>query len=258
MNKAVETARRAAAILGEPLKLALYPNKCICCGKILDEDKQICSLCRHWIERVDAKKRCLVCGYDKRHCRCKSNVYHFKGMVAPFYNAGLAQRAFYQYKFTPKKHYASYFSAKMADTVRKELANIKFDCICVVPTSGKTIRQKGFDHAGLLAKQLGELLGLPVCDVLVRLKGGKPQHTLSLKERFLNARGRYTFKKHINAGRVLLVDDILTSGATLDECSRQLLFAGADEVYCVTALITDPEFEPGSYAKQIDLMIVDC
>ncbi|MBE6728206.1 MAG: ComF family protein [Ruminococcaceae bacterium] len=243
----------------DPAKQSIYPNKCICCGRFLNEGENLCELCAHWIERINRQKRCLVCGLEKQRCRCKYNAYHFAGVVAPFYNAGIAKRAFYKYKLIPKKHYALYFASEMVKTIKSELADIKFDAVCYVPTAIKTVRYKGFDHAGILAHKIGETLNLPVLDdVIIRKKGGKKQHTLSSKERFKNVRGRYGIDKRISGMKILLVDDILTTGATLDECSRQLLFAGAQSVYCVTALITDNDYKISDYAKNIEFMIVDC
>lgn len=249
---------RLHSIIIEPIKLALYPNKCICCGRLLPEGKTLCELCHHHIERVNLNKRCKVCGFEKQFCRCKYNVYHFEGVVAPFYNAGLAQKALYNYKLFLKKQYSRYFAAKMVQCVKRELSDREFDAVCYVPTAHNTIRYKGFDHAGLLAEQIGELLNIPVySDVLFRKKGGRKQHTLSQKERYKNVRGRYGFNRRVDNKNILLVDDILTTGATLDECSRQLLFAGAESVYCVTALITAPNYKISDYAENLEFMLVD-
>ena len=66
----------------------------------------------------------------------------------------------------------------------------------------------------------------------------KQQHKLSIKNRLTNVNGKFYFNYRIDGATVLLVDDIRTTGATLDECAKMLLYAGADKVYCVTALAT--------------------
>ena len=230
----------------------LYPKKCICCGERIPEDEDLCKFCRHWIERVPAEKRCAYCGLIKEHCQCDSCAYHFVEMIAPFYNSGLAQQGFYRLKFGGRRHYANFFAREMAKAVHSECFGVTFDAICYVPVSKKHYRQRGFDQSELLAKELAKCLKAPLLeDAILCQFSGKTQHELSWKERFTAIRQKYRVGMPIK-GRVLLVDDIKTSGATLDECARELLFAGADEVYCATALISDPQFQvTAEYTKEI-------
>ncbi len=230
----------------------LYPRKCICCGERISDDEDLCKFCHHWIERVPAEKRCSECGLIKDHCQCSICAYHFVKVVAPFYNSGLAQRGFYRLKFGLRRHYAKFFAQEMAKTVHSEFFGVTFDAVCYVPISRKHYHQRGFDQSKLLATEISKCLKTPLLqDAILCQFGGKTQHELSWKERFTAIRQKYRVGMDVK-GRILLVDDIKTSGATLDECARELLFAGADEVYCVAALISDPNFEVTSeYTKEI-------
>ncbi len=229
-----------------------YPRHCVCCNTRIAEEEQICTFCRHWIERIPPEKRCLRCGMLKEHCQCNACVYHFEHLTAPFYNAGLAQQGFYRLKFGGRAHYARFFAAEMARSVRTEFYGTEFTGICYVPISRKHLRQRGFDQSKELARELSKILNLPFLeDRLICRTSGKTQHTLSWDERFEAAHGKYAVSGPVN-GRILLVDDIKTSGATLDECARELLFAGADEVWCVSALINDTKFETiSAYAQEV-------
>lgn len=220
-----------------------FPNTCLCCDRMIRHDELICPICAAHLERMDAAKRCLACGLPKTRCQCRGYAYHFAAVIAPFYNIGLARRAVYRYKFHRRKRNARFLSAEMAKAVQKEYADIPFSGVAFVPTSRKHIFLRGFDQAERLAERTAKQLGLPfLADALVHLPGGKTQHKLSREERFRSVRGFYKGGMPLS-GNVLLADDIKTTGATLDECARQLLLAGADKVYCVTAAISDMNME---------------
>lgn len=230
--------KTAVQALLRPAVLALYPRRCVCCGRLIDESEWLCLVCYRKIERTDAEKRCLSCGQEKSRCVCKSRAFYFKSVIAPFYHTGLARRALYAYKLGARRHYAAFFAGEMAKSVRMEYAGLRFDGVCFVPTSARSLRRRGFDQAAELAYRTAELLGLPVCaDILCCRRDGEEQHTLSAKERLSAARKRYSFENRADGLRLLLVDDIMTTGSTLDACAHQLLLAGAESVCCVTALI---------------------
>jgi predicted amidophosphoribosyltransferase len=97
--------------------------------------------------------------------------------------------------------------------------------------------KRGYNQAYLLAERVASMLSLPVDSTLKRTLFSSTQHKRgSAEERFENAYDSYKMKKAVK-GRVLLIDDIKTTGASLEACSRELLKAGADEVYCLTALV---------------------
>lgn len=222
---------------------AIFPDKCVCCGRIVAKGKQICPACAEHIECFEAEKRCLQCGLVRKRCRCKNRVYHFSGLIAPFYNAGLAKRGFYKYKLGKREHFADFFASAMALSVRSEYGNIKFDGICGVPPSRGRKRKFGYNPPDQLGRIISERLGIPYIENALGCRNIKSaQHKAKGKERFSAVKGRYFPRKPLKNMKILLVDDISTTGATLDECSRQLLRAGAYEVWCVSALITDRDY----------------
>lgn len=223
-----------------PVKLALYPRKCICCGRAVNESSRLCPYCASHFERINPEKRCIRCGKEKRNCECGARTHYFESIIAPFYNSGLARYTLYTYKLSPKPHYAEYFAAEMAHSVKLEYSDIQFDAICYVPTSYRSKMKRGFDQAKELAEQLGRILNLPVLHGLLRrYPGGSGQHGLSLEQRDNAAKKRYYCSGRADAKKLLLVDDIATTCSTLDACTHRLLRAGAYEVHCITALISD-------------------
>ncbi len=243
--KPLQTVKRA-------FMQTFYPQRCVCCGKLIEEDEKICIFCRRWIERVNTEKRCLRCGYEKKNCKCGQYTFHFERIIAPFYNIGLAQRGFYRLKFQNHPSFAVYFAEEMARCIREEYYGFVFSGICYVPTSRRHLYQRGFDQSEELARELSKILKLPLyTQALIHCIGGKTQHKLDKQARFEAIRGQYKTGMRLS-GRILLVDDIMTTGATLDECARELLFAGADEVDCVTVLISGFEQEIQSeYTRKV-------
>ncbi len=220
---------------------ALFPNVCVACGEIIPESEHLCEYCAEMAEMVDFTKCCIRCGMPKKECRCSKRVFHFNGCAAPFYNDGVMQKAMYRFKFGKKEYITKFFAEKMALTVKTAYSDINFDIVTFVPTTFKRKMSRGFNQSELLAKKISKILNTPLLSDLIKCKkSAKIQHTLKFDERFKNVKGRYECNRNykLNGKTVLLVDDIKTTGATLDECAKQLLLLGADRVYCVTGLMT--------------------
>ena len=224
---------------------SLFPNHCMCCNEIIDENEFLCDYCYEMIERFDAEKRCIVCGLDKDKCDCKRIIYHFEGCVVPFYNKGIAKESLYKLKLSHKDYYTEFFAREIVLRINEEMPDIKFDGICYVPGDIFSNLKRGFNQAELLARRISEIMGIPIeRKALYVKKKGKGQHNLTGHERFINVRGLYGYNYKNTGKTLLLIDDIKTTGATLDECTRQLLFSGAHHVYCACALATTFEKNP--------------
>ncbi len=212
---------------------AIYPKKCICCSELIDENSFLCSKCNGLIERNNIDNICLACGFEKENCVCKYNVYRFDSLVCVFKNDGFAQRAYYGYKFNKKQHYANFFALEMCSAIKKCYDDINFDFICSVPPA----RRYDYDHSGYIAKKISVYLNLPyVNNILSCAKRTKKQHKSTIKERLINTEGKYKHNFLVKNANILLIDDIKTTGATLDECAKELLYAGANSVYCAAVL----------------------
>ncbi len=219
---------------------ALFPRKCISCGEIIDNKEHLCDYCYSKIKRVDLSKTCKRCGNIKKYCECKKRVFHFDSLTAPFYNSDVAQDAMYRFKFKRLASYSDFFAWEMVKAVKSAYYDKDIDGIVYVPMHTFKKLRRGFNQSELLAKKLSSLLGIALYkDVLSVKYRSKKQHKMLLKDRFKNVKGMYSFNKTVTGKNILLVDDIKTTGATIDECSKQLLLAGADNIYCVTGLISD-------------------
>lgn len=213
----------------------IFPKRCAVCARVIPYKEMLCVSCALKIKPI-SEQRCLKCGQIKKRCECNKYAYHFRGIVSPFENKDAAQNAVYGYKFIKNIDAADFLSAKMAKAVVENFENINFDCVTSVPMHYFKKYLTGFDHTGILAKRTANELNLPYKKLLTKAHKNQTQHSLGAKERFKNVKNVYVAKQN-NFNNVLLVDDIKTTGATLDECARKLMLSGTQNVYCVTAVI---------------------
>ena len=214
----------AAARSGVRLLDLLFPPKCPFCQAVLEQPRDpVCPKCRlslPWLvgERADRPVEFST------HC------------LSPLAYRGAVVGAVHRYKFPGNPSYAAPYGILVAQCVRDHLAQSP-DAVTWAPLSRKRRRKRGFDQGELLARAVARELELPVAGVLVKALDTPPQSGLNgAEQRRANALGAYQLRQGcgLHGRRVLLVDDVVTSGATLGECARLLLQAGAAEVLCAT------------------------
>lgn len=219
---------------------ALFPSTCVVCNEIIEDGDYFCAICDEYLKHCMSDKICTKCGLPKSKCDCKRNAFHFNGCIAPFYNDTSARTAMYAFKFRKKEYIANFFAEQMALFVKQCYNDIKFDVIVYVPLFKLRQLWRGYNQSFLLAKRISEILQIPVKENALGCRfRRRTQHSTKLKHRFENVKDKYYCKCSMNGKTVLLIDDIKTTGATLDECTKQLMLSGADRVYCLTGLITD-------------------
>ena len=196
----------------------LFPPRCMFCRRVLDQGL-ICRDCAAKLER---------CGPVKGHGE------FFSKCVAALYYAGDVRSALLRYKFNGRRAYAAGFAQLLAEVIRDEYPG-QYDLITWAPISAKRLRERGYDQARLLAEQTAKLLDMEAVPTLRKTRHTKPNSSLKGREaRNANVLGAYEAldPEAVRGRRVLLIDDIVTTGATLSECARMLLMAGAEDVIC--------------------------
>lgn len=218
-----------------------YPKRCVGCGKII-KTGFLCENCQG-IERVTVKV-CDRCGLAAVACDCKKNAFHFDGMTGVFYNAGLAQEIVYRFKNLASTETADFLADNIVRRVADRFPEIKFDGVCAIPMYTQKKIKRGYNQADLIAKRVAKFLGVDYYkNALSRINKGAVQHKLKYEERFYNVRGKYKANIRLDGKKILLIDDIRTSGATFDECARLLKRAGASCVIAASALVTQNYIE---------------
>lgn len=219
----------------------LFTNRCRWCGEVTDVRKKDCDRCLEALDRIDGEI-CLYCGCKTSDCRCKKQKSFYKHVCAPFYYRTSAEKAIHRLKFGGKTEVAELLANEMYSCFLERYGEYDFDICTFVPASKKSIKERGFNQSEMLANNLAKLAELKVAPLLVKLRDTPPQHLLPRIKRSGNLLGVIDFNEDADIDvtdmRILLVDDIKTTGATLNECAKTLMIHGAAEVLCLTAAIS--------------------
>ena len=146
-------------------------------------------------------------------------------------------------KFYGRNEAAVVLGAQMYDTVVREYGSNPADVVCCVPLSESSLLKRGYNQSQLLGEQVAGLLGKPLAaNALTKAIDCPPQHSVGMRDRWSNVLGVFGVENReaVLGKTVLLVDDVMTTGATLNECARALKEAGAREVFCVVCTVTRP------------------
>ena len=198
----------------------LFPPKCILCGKLLKSNEQ--DLCREC--RVDSPE------YPNR----KENIQFLDSFTAVWYYEGSVRRSLLRYKFYGARSFANGYGRLLAMKLLQTHPE-GFDCLTWVPVSPLRKFCRGYDQVELLADAVGRELGMTPVPLLKKVRHNRPQSGIrDAAKRRGNVLGVYreVNREEISGKRILLLDDILTTGATAGECARVLLTAGAKEIHC--------------------------
>lgn len=223
-----------------PLSL-LFPPKCPACGGLAEEENGFCAACEASLPRITGP-RCSVCGapmgseFAMPSCAdCRGGTPYEKCFVPFVYRDGI-RRAITKMKFRSRPAAYRCFARAIAD----EMGGFRPDHVTYVPQSRLANRRRGYNQSKLIALELGRILGVPVKGVLRRIEGGEDQVGLSRNRRLLNARRLYRAKAERLDGVWLVVDDVMTTGATMRACCSLLRKMGCARVYGAAVARTEP------------------
>lgn len=198
----------------------LFPPKCILCGKLLE--RQETDLCR-------------ACREESPECLGKHKNFSFlDSWAAIWYYEKNIRQSILRFKFRRARHYADVYGRLLAMRLL-QLYPEGFDVLTWVPISRARRFTRGYDQVELLARAVGRELGMKPIKALKKMRNNRPQSGISGQaQRRANVLGVYRVisPARVQGKRILLLDDIITTGATAGECARVLLTAGAKEVHC--------------------------
>ena len=208
----------------------LYPLRCPFCGKIVNETAD-CKSCTATLPFVGGDL-CPRCGRERAYCCCAGSNFAFDRCVAPFYYEGVVRRGIINCKFHAKQASASAFAHYTAQAVQSAYNKEQFDFVAFVPLTRAEYCKRGFNQSELFARALARALSLPCRPVLQKPHDVAPQRSLPASGRWTNVSGAFISPSRLDGARVLLADDIVTTGATLSDCAHALKAAGASRVCC--------------------------
>jgi len=216
----------------------LYPPECVLCGRPLDTTGVLCPSCRATLRPIDGP-RCRRCADrldDPRAdvcLRCGTHVRFVDRLIAVgAYDDGWG-RVVRTFKFDRERAAGRFLGEVLADYAERTLDPAGADVVTFVPMTLRERRRRGFNPARVLAKAVSRRLDLPLRTTLMKARDTRPQATLPQAEREVNLRGAFrSVRSHTQ--RVLLVDDICTTGSTAEECARTLKEHGCTAVTVLT------------------------
>jgi len=207
----------------------LFPPKCVLCGKLLqDAETDLCHSC--WENAPFFTKRKIHFSFIARW----TAVWYYKDNV---------RLSLLRYKFRRRRNYATCYGKLLAMKLQNAHFD-DFDVLTWVPISYLRKLRRGFDQVELLAKAAAAELGVPAVPVMKKIRHTPPQSRLkSAAQRRANILGAYRVcdPDAVQGKRILLLDDIITTGATISECARMLTLAGADTVCCAAVAVASHE-----------------
>ena len=218
----------------------IYPRRCAVCHRILSDQKRLCCPeCRNVFKRID-KDYCLKCGKpvrtEEEYCTdCAEKHRSFDRGRSAFLYDDRMRRSMVRYKYYGNREYGRYFAVEMYRNLRDEVIRWSPDLIVPIPLTRAKLRMRGFNQAADLARMTGRLLNIPVStEVLCKLHDTRSQKKLDAGERRRNLKGAFTVLQPLYGLTVLVIDDVYTTGSTMDAAAECLKEAGAQAVYFAT------------------------
>lgn len=217
-----------------------FPNRCPFCGRVISWKENCCQKCEDQIPYIIIE-HCKKCGQE--NCICDETEIHYDGCVSITDYSGIVKDGIIKFKLDKAVNLVDVFK----DYIYKKLSDITdvddIDFVTAVPMHKSVKRGRGYNQADIISKTVSQVIDKPVnSKLLVKLNKDIKQHELNRFERAEAVKGLFLAdEKHIddiNGKVILLCDDIITTGSTLNECSRILKENGASKVYCFTIAST--------------------
>ncbi len=232
------------------MKDILFPRRCPVCDGVLpvvaawETSRLVCPECSAKLERV-CEPACKKCGKpitDERRelCGdCERKKHEFEQGKSVFVYSGLLKNSLYRFKYGNRREYADFYGEEALRLYGKWILNRKIQVIIPIPLHRMRQRTRGYNQAELFARVLGAELDIPVrTDLMLREKNTVPQKELNEAERKNNLKNAFKITENIvHLTYILLVDDIYTTGSTIDAAALALKKAGGTHIYfiCVSS-----------------------
>lgn len=232
----------------ELIKELCYPTTCILCGEL--DSRGLCAKCAKK-NQIIQEPRCMCCGkplyeYEQEYCNdCVINKKLFQQGRSLWLHKHEVKHSIYRFKYKNKRVYGEKYAELLVKEYGETIANWKPECILPIPVHKHRKRQRGYNQSEILAKALAEELNREYqvnirveANVLQRKKETVFQKKLDNRQRRKNLKGAFSMQSEGELPkRILIVDDIYTTGATLQEISKVLVNSGAENVFFLTISI---------------------
>jgi ComF family protein len=207
-----------------------FPERCPFCSRIIEAEEIACQEC---MERIRVRRQPIVRGAGGYRC------------ISSFLYSGHVRRMLIRIKFNERTQHIRQVAEILAQDIRTYYTENAFDLITCVPMHPRDMAVRGYNQSAMLSKELSGQLGIPYAETLEKTKRTKKQHHLNYQERKNNLNGAFRLidKERIKGKRILIVDDIVTSGVTLAKCCQTISRAKPQLLCCATIA------RAGAYSK---------
>ncbi len=221
-----------------------YPRRCPVCDEPVNPyGKLFCDRCRATLRYVE-EPRCFKCGKrlqreEDEYCHDCSSRPHFYTRGFGLYEYESVRKSLYRFKYDGRQEYAESYGEDLVNHLRQEILAMRADALVPVPLHRARLRERGYNQAEVLARAIGKRLSIRVdSDLIIRQKSTIPQKKLDNSERQNNVKNAFIINKNdVKYNNIIVVDDIYTTGSTIDAVARILLRAGAAQVYFLTLAV---------------------
>ena len=222
-----------------------FPPRCaVCDGLLTVREQGICTACEKDLHRI-GEPYCMKCGKEIHrdediYCAdCRIHARSFESGRALFLYNDAMRGSIYRFKYAGRKEYAAYYGREMAAFLGDWIRAVDPDALIPIPIHKKRMKKRGFNQAELIAAALSEHIHVPVeADLLHRVVDTKKQKELNASERENNLKKAFkTTRNDVELDTVLLIDDIYTTGATMNAAATALKEAGIKHVYMMALCI---------------------
>lgn len=247
-STALEQVKVVGAKVLQKMLALLYPYTCPICGKVPKKVngkyERICPECTGKLHYIHSP-RCLVCGkpvdsYETELCfDCSRREHLFTQGTGVWTYTDEIKNSIYDFKYHNRRINRYFYAEEIIRNCGNVMRNWNADALIPVPLHADRYRKRGYNQAELIAELVGKWMGIPVdAGVLYRTKKTVPQKELDDRQRNNNVKNAFKMSNNIvKYKKIILIDDIYTTGTTMDACAEALLAAGVEKVYCVSLCI---------------------
>lgn len=230
--------------LSECVKNLLFPPKCLCCGEIIKDGRVFCDTCLPEIGFTEGKC-CKVCGiplnphFESPICaRCRDLKLYFDRNLPVMEHTGFGRRAVLNVKYGKRS-----FIPSAAFLITDKLIKNKIlpDAVTFVPETDKSKSKRGYGVTEMLSFYTAKYLGVEHIKALKKIRETEKQKELTANQRKINVRGAYKLNDIPQGESVLIIDDVFTTGATMNECAKIIKREFNGKIYTATLTIRDRE-----------------
>ena len=230
--------------LGKILLDLLFPARCPVCDGIIDRiGENVCRKCRDKIIYIK-EPYCMKCGKqlkrdEQEYCTDCKRTHHYYIQGTALYDYGSMADSIFRFKYAGRMEYAKFFGEELYREKKSWLTSVRPDALVPVPAHPSRKRRRGYNQAELLARELSKCSGIPINTRLICRAGKtKPLKNLSRFERQNNLKKAFKIRRNdVKLNTIVIIDDIYTTGSTIDAMAKAMQEAGIASIYFITLAI---------------------